>query len=66
MQNFKRNASDSILKVLKSSFADVNIQASELADMLEYPPDTTMGDLALPCFKLSKSPAGDKTFIFII
>ena len=55
MQNFKRNASESILKVLKSSFADVNIQASELADMLEYPPDTTMGDLALPCFKLSKS-----------
>ena len=23
--------------------------------MLEYPPDTTMGDLAFPCFKLSKT-----------
>ena len=55
MQNFKRNASEKILNVLTSSFSDVNIQASDLADMLEYPPDTTMGDLALPCFKLSKS-----------
>ena len=28
--------------------------ADELAAMLEYPPDTSMGDLALPCFKLSR------------
>lgn len=27
----------------------------DISDMLEYPPDTTMGDLALPCFKLSKA-----------
>ena len=28
--------------------------AAELAAMLEYPPDDKMGDLALPCFKLSR------------
>ena len=28
---------------------------SEITAMLEYPPDAEMGDLALPCFKLSKS-----------
>ncbi len=27
----------------------------ELALMLEYPPDESMGDLALPCFKLSRT-----------
>ncbi|MCL1792562.1 MAG: arginine--tRNA ligase [Oscillospiraceae bacterium] len=26
----------------------------ELAEMIEYPPDITMGDLAFPCFRLSK------------
>ena len=31
------------------------LTVDELAAMLEYPPDATMGDLALPCFKLSKS-----------
>ncbi len=30
-------------------------EAAELAAMLEYPPDDTMGDLALPCFKLSRT-----------
>lgn len=30
-------------------------EVAELAAMLEYPPDDTMGDLALPCFKLSRT-----------
>ena len=34
--------------------AEAQISAQEIATMLEYPPDTTMGDLAFPCFKLSK------------
>ena len=55
MQKFKLTISEKILEALKTNFADVNINAEELATMLEYPPDTTMGDLALPCFKLSKA-----------
>ena len=31
------------------------ISASDIVGMLEYPPDSSMGDLAFPCFKLSKA-----------
>ncbi len=31
------------------------LDCAEILDMLEYPPDTTMGDVAMPCFKLSRS-----------
>ena len=55
MQKFKLTISEKIREVINANFADANITASELAGMLEYPPDTTMGDLALPCFKLSKT-----------
>ena len=55
MQKFKLNISEKIREVINANFADANITAEELASMLEYPPDTTMGDLALPCFKLSKT-----------
>ena len=30
-------------------------ECAELSAMLEYPPDAAMGDLALPCFKLSRT-----------
>jgi arginyl-tRNA synthetase len=30
------------------------VEASQLADLIEYPPNPQMGDLSLPCFKLSK------------
>ena len=29
--------------------------AAEICDMLEYPADRKLGDVALPCFKLSKT-----------
>jgi len=34
--------------------ADNTLDITEIYDMLEYPPDPNMGDIALPCFKLSK------------
>ncbi len=34
---------------------EAEISAQDIAGMLEYPPDATMGDLAFPCFKLSKT-----------
>jgi len=55
MQNFKKLVAEKILQAIKFSFADVSITENELAGMLEYPPDTTMGDIALPCFKLSRT-----------
>lgn len=32
-----------------------NVSVQELAGMMEYPPDSKMGDVAFPCFKLSKA-----------
>ncbi len=34
--------------------AAAGLDAATVAAMLEYPPDAAMGDLALPCFKLSR------------
>ncbi len=39
-------------RFLKPALEDMTI--NEICDMLEYPADRKMGDLALPCFKLSK------------
>ena len=55
MQKFKQIVSEKALDAIKSVFTDTVISSDDLASMLEYPPDTTMGDLALPCFKLSKT-----------
>ena len=55
MQKFKQIVSEKALEAVKSVFPDALISSDDLASMLEYPPDTTMGDLALPCFKLSKT-----------
>ncbi|MEB3100183.1 arginine--tRNA ligase [Ferviditalea candida] len=30
------------------------VDAAQIADLLEYPPNPAMGDLSLPCFRLSK------------
>ncbi len=35
--------------------ADADTTAADFADYLEYPPDDNFGDLAFPCFKLSKA-----------
>ena len=40
---------------IKESFGEGLLGAADIFAMLEYPPDSSMGDLALPCFKLSKS-----------
>ena len=40
---------------IATEFPGATLTADELFAMFEYPPDANMGDLALPCFKLSKS-----------
>lgn len=40
-------------RFLQPSLESMNI--SEICDMLEYPADRKLGDIALPCFKLSKT-----------
>ena len=54
MITIKRAISSEIANAIIKLNADCGIDASTVEQMLEYPPDEKMGDLALPCFKLSK------------
>ena len=55
MISIKKMISQEIEKKIKNINSAAEISASDIEGMLEYPPDEKMGDLALPCFKLSKS-----------
>ncbi len=54
MLTVKQNIAVALQKGIESLGAPA-LPAAELAAMLEYPPDEGMGDLALPCFKLSRT-----------
>ncbi len=54
MLAIKKMISETIVNGVKEMNPDVQLDAAAVQEMLEYPPDTKMGDLALPCFKLSK------------
>ena len=54
MLAIKTKLADAILAGVLTMKADAELTASDIQAMLEYPPDSKMGDLALPCFKLSK------------
>ena len=49
MLTMKKMIAEAIVERLGSA-----LSCEEVERMLEYPPDANMGDLALPCFKLSK------------
>lgn len=55
MLNIKRKIANDILNEVKKINADAELTVDDVAAMLEYPPDTSMGDLAFPCFKLSRA-----------
>ena len=54
MLTLKKLISEKIVEKI-SQFGDTGLDTSAVMDMLEYPPDAGMGDLALPCFKMSKA-----------
>lgn len=54
MLNFKKILAKSISDKINSVFA-VEIPSEEIGEMFEYPPEPTMGDVAFPSFKLSKT-----------
>ncbi len=55
MQNFKIKTAEKILSAMKELSDSLTFTVEEIAEMLEYPPDPTMGDVAFPCFRLSKA-----------
>ncbi len=54
MQKFKKIISTNIAAAVSENFSGAEITEQEIFELLEYPPDTSMGDIALPCFKLSR------------
>ena len=54
MLTLKRKTAEYIASAVAESFGQNLLSADDVFAMLEYPPDKTMGDIALPCFRLSK------------
>ncbi len=55
MLTLKKKTALLLEEAVKSAFGEGLLSADEIFEMLEYPPDRSMGDIALPCFRLSKS-----------
>ena len=55
MLTIKAIISEKILDGIRQIDAQTELDATSIAQWLEYPPDPTLGDLAFPCFRLSKS-----------
>ncbi|MBQ8747553.1 MAG: arginine--tRNA ligase [Clostridia bacterium] len=55
MLKLKNTLASMIKDAADALWQDNGLTAEEIAAMLEYPPDETMGNLALPCFKLSRT-----------
>ena len=51
----KKQAAAGILAAIQKEFGETTLTENDILPMLEYPPDSTMGDLALPSFKLSRA-----------
>ncbi|MBR3680533.1 MAG: arginine--tRNA ligase [Clostridia bacterium] len=54
MLTLKKKTSELLADAITQKFGEGLVSPDELFRMLEYPPDSTMGDLALPCFRLSR------------
>ena len=54
MLEIKKMISTAVAERIGQIKPDAQLCAADVEKMLEYPPDAKMGDLALPCFKLSK------------
>ncbi|MBO5788707.1 MAG: arginine--tRNA ligase [Clostridia bacterium] len=55
MLTLKLSAARLVDEAVKQAYPSASLTVAELLDMIEYPPDDSMGDLALPCFKLAKA-----------
>ena len=55
MQTIKKLIAEQIIEAVLAINPDAGLTAADVVGMLEYPPDANMGDLAFPCFRLSKA-----------
>ena len=55
MQKIKEIIAKNIASEILKMNSECGITEADVIDMFEYPPDNSMGDIALPCFKLSRT-----------
>jgi len=55
MNTLKQKVAAELADLVSELYPGAALSAAELSGMLEFPPDPAMGDLALPCFKLSRA-----------
>ena len=55
MQYFKQKTAELLSAVIGEISPEAGLSAQEIEKFFEYPPDSTMGDVAFPCFRLSKA-----------
>ena len=55
MLTLKKKTAELLSSAVSKLFGEELLTEGEIFEMLEYPPDRSMGDIALPCFRLSKS-----------
>ena len=54
MNNFKNTVANDLLNCISSIATDIDLTKDDILNMFEYPPDSSLGDIAFPCFKLSR------------
>ena len=55
MLEIKKEIAQNIAQIIKNINSQAELGEQDILAMLEYPPDEKMGDLALPCFKVSRT-----------
>ena len=55
MLTLKKKTAAIIDAAIAEKFPGATLEEGEILSMLAYPPDPSMGDLALPCFRLAKA-----------
>ena len=55
MITLKKNTAKLIADAVSTGFGEGLLSSDDVFQMLEYPPDSSMGGIALPCFRLSKA-----------
>ena len=54
MNNFKKNVAFDLLNCISKLAENIELTETDILGMFEYPPDSSLGDIAFPCFKLSR------------
>lgn len=54
MNNFKNTVASDLLSCISGLATEITLTKEDIMGMFEYPPDSSLGDIAFPCFKLSR------------